>query len=152
MKSRPSLDKTFFKKDDFYSTLREKTVDDQEYEDVKQFFRLLNLKPLGDLNKYYNIQDTLMLCVVFERRSDMLQQLFKFNPRKCNSASALSGYAHRNKSKCNIVLPQNAEVVKLFEKTLIGGYSCINMRLAFETEVFSKDLENERVLFTDGQG
>ena len=152
MKSRPSLGKTFFNKDDFYSTLREKTVDDQEYEDVKQFFRLLNLKPLGDLNKYYNIQDTLILCVAFERRSDMLQHLLKFKPRKCNSVSALSGYAHRNKSKCNIVLPQNAKVVKLFEKTVIGGYSCINMRLAFETEVFSKDLENERVLFTNGQG
>ena len=50
------------------------------------------------------------------------------------------------------MLPQNAEVVKLFEKTLIGGYSCINTWLAFDTEVFLKDLENERVLFTDGQG
>ena len=82
----------------------------------------------------------------------MLQRLFKFNPRKCNSASALSGYAHRNKSKCNIVLPLNAEVVKVFEKTLIGGYSCINTRLTFDTEIFLKDLENERVLFTDGEG
>ena len=126
LESRPPLGETFFHKDDFYSALREKTVDDQEYEDVKKFFRLLNLKTLGDLNKYYNIQNTLILCVVFERRFDMLQRSFKFNPRKCNSASALSGYAHRNKSKCSIVLPQNAEVVKLFEKTLIGGYSCIN--------------------------
>ena len=82
----------------------------------------------------------------------MLQRLFRFNPRKCNSASALSGYAHRNKSKCNIVLPQDAEVVKLFEKTLIGGYSCINTRLAFDTEGFLKDLKNERVLFSNGQG
>ena len=61
-------------------------------------------------------------------------------------------YAHRNKSKCNIVLPLNTEVAKLFEKNLIGGYSCINTRLAFDTEIFLKDLENERVLFTDGQG
>ena len=82
----------------------------------------------------------------------MLQRLFKFNPRKCNSASALLGYAHRNKSKCNIVLPLNAEVVKVFEKTMIGGYSCINTRLAFDADIFLKDLENERVLFTDGEG
>ena len=149
---RPPFGEEFFNKDDFYSTLRERAVDEQEYEDVKKFFRLLNLKTLGDLNKYYNIQDTLILCVVFERRSDMLQRLFKFNPRKCNSASALSGYAHRNKSKCNIVLPQDTEVVKLFEKTLIGGYCCINTWLAFDTEVFLKDLENERVLLTDRQG
>ena len=106
---------------------------------------------LGNLDKHYNIQDTLILCVVFELRADMLQHVFKFNSRKCNSASALSGYAHRNKSKCNIVLPLNADVIKLFEKTLIGGCSCINTQLAFDTGVFLKDLENERVLFTDGQ-
>ena len=152
LRSRPQLGEESFNKGDFYSTLREKAVEEQEYEDVKKFFTLLNLKTLGDLNKYYNIQDTLILCVVFERRADMLQRLFKFNPRKCNSASELSGYAHRNKSKCNNVLPLNAEVIKLFEKTLIEGYSCINTRIAFDTEVFLKDLENERVLFTDGQG
>ena len=148
---RPPFGEEFFNKDDFYSTLRERAVDEQEYEDVKKFFRLLNLKTFSDLNKYYNLQDTLILCVVFER-TDMLQRLFRFNPRKCNSASALSGYAHRNKSKCNIVLPQDTEVVKLFEKTLIGGYCCINTWLAFDTEVFLKDLENERVLLTDRQG
>ena len=84
--SRLPLEQEFFDKDDFYSTLREKAVDEQEYEDVKKFFKLLYLKTLGDLNKYYNIQDTLILCVIFEQRSDMLQRLFKFNPRKCNTA------------------------------------------------------------------
>ena len=63
---RPPLDEEFFNKDDFYSTLREKAVDEQEYEDVKKFFKLLNLNTLGDLNKYYNIQDTLFLRVIFE--------------------------------------------------------------------------------------
>ena len=77
-----------------------------------------------------------------------MQRLFKFNPRKCNSASAFPGYTHRNKSKCNIVLPLHAEAIQVFEKTLIGGYSCINTRLAFDTEIILKDPENERVLFT----
>ena len=151
--SRPPPGQEFFNKDDFHSTLREKAVDEQDYEGVKNFFKLLGLKTLGDLNKYYNIQDTFILCVIFEQRSDMLQHLFKFNPRKCNSASAFSGYVHRNKSKRNIVLPLDAETVRVFEKTLIGGYSAINTRLAFDTEIFLKDPENEneRVLFTDGQ-
>ena len=149
--ARPPPGEEFFNKDDFYSTLREKMIDDQDYEDVKKFFKLLGLRTLGDLNKYYNIQDTLILCVIFEQRSDMLQRLFKFNLRKCNSASVFSGSTHRNKSKCNIVLPLDAEIVKVFEKTLIGGYSCINTRLAFDTEIFLKHPENERVLFTDGQ-
>ena len=149
--SRPPFGQEFFDKDDFYSTLREEAVDEQDYEDVKNFFKLLDLSSLGKLNKYYNIQDTLILSVIFKHRSDMLQHLFKFNPRKCNSASAFSGYAHRNKSKCNIVLPLDAETVKVFENTLISGYSGINTRLAFDTGIFLKDVENEKVLFTDGQ-
>ena len=81
----------------------------------------LSTKPrtLGDLNRIYNIQDTLIFCTIFEQRSQLLQELFKFNPRKCNSASAFSGYVHRNKSKCNIVLPLDAKIVRIFEKTLI---------------------------------
>ena len=150
--ARPPPGEEFFNKDDFYSTLREKTIDDQDYEDVKNFFKLLGLRTLGDLNKYYNIQDTLILCVIFEQRSDMLQRLFKFNPRKCNSASVFSGSTHRNKSKCNIVLPLDAETVKVFEKTLIGGYSCINTGLAFDTEIFLKDSENERIFSPTDSG
>lgn len=45
------------------------------------------------------------------------------------------------------MLPLNAKIVRIFEKNLIGGYSCVNTRLAFDTEVFLKDLHNERVLF-----
>ena len=73
LQSRPPLGEEFFDKDEIYSTLRQKAVDKQEYEDVKNFFKLLNLNTFGDLNKYYNIQNTLILCVIFERRSDMLQ-------------------------------------------------------------------------------
>ena len=110
------------------------------------------METLGDLNRIYNIQDTLILCEIFEQRSQLLQELFKFNPRKCNSASAFSGYVHRNKSKCNIVLPLDAKAVRIFEKSLIGGYSCVSTRLAFDTEIFLKDVEHEKVLLKTAGG
>ena len=56
-------------------------------------------KDLGELNKIYNFQDTIILCEIFEQRSERLQQLFKYNPRKCNSASSFSGCAHREQTK-----------------------------------------------------
>ena len=120
-----------FNKESFKSTLRQKNISQEEYENVKKNFKMLKLEALGDLNRIYNIQDTLILCEIFEQRSQLLQELFKFNPRKYNSASAFSGYVHRNKSKCNIVLLLDAKVLRIFEKTLIGGYSCVNTRLAF---------------------
>ena len=142
---RPDGD--FFKGESFYSTLKEKNISEEEYEKVKNFFTILRLKTLGDLNKIYNFQDTTILCEIFEQRANLLQKLFKYNPRKCNSASDFSGCVQRLKSKCCIALPVDAEIIRVFEQTLIGGYSCVNTRMAFDTEIFLKDAENQKVIF-----
>ena len=47
---------------DFYSTLKEKNVSEEEYQNLKKLFKVLKMKTLGDINKLYNIQDTLILC------------------------------------------------------------------------------------------
>ena len=142
----------FFDQKDFYSSLKEKDISDEEYENVKKKFKLLRLETLGDMNRIYNFQDTLILCEIFEQRSVLLEKLFKFNPRKCNSASSFSGYVHRNKSKCNIVMPTDAKKIRVFENTLIGGYSCVNTRMAFDTRLFLKDAKNEKVVFKTAEG
>ena len=151
LKTKPK-DGDFLEKQDFYSSLKQKHIADNEYHNVKKLFKLLRLETLGDMNKIYNIQDTLILCEIFEQRSALLQNLFKFNPRKCNSASSFLGYVQKNKSKCNIVLPTDAKKIRIFEITLIGGYSCVNTRMAFDTEPFLKDKENEKVVFETVDG
>ena len=107
----------------------------------------MKLANLGELNKMYSFQDTLILCEIFEQRSFLLQEIFKFNPRKCNSASSFSGCIHRDKSKCCIAWPTDAEHVRVFEKTLIGGFSCVDTRLAFDTEILLNENKKEKVLF-----
>ena len=56
-------------------------------------------------------------------------------PQKCTSASLLSGCIHRYLSKVIISLPTKPEIVDVFEKTLLGGFSCVNTRLAFDTSI-----------------
>ena len=73
----------------------------------------MRLKNPGELNKFYNFQDTIILCEIFELCSSRLQKLFKFNPRNYNSASSFSGCVH-DKSKCMIALPTEAEHVRVF--------------------------------------
>ena len=118
-------EKDFFEYDSFYSSLKEKNISEEEYKNVKKFFTILRLKTLGDLNRIYNFQDTAILCEIFESRSSLLQKLFNYNAKKCNSTSSFSGCVHRLKNKYKIVLPTDAEIVRVFEKTVIGGYSCI---------------------------
>ena len=137
----------FFKHSDFYRSLKEKNISDEEYENVKRFFTVLRLKTLGDLNRIYNFQDTAILCEIFEEQATLLQKLFKFNARKCNSASSFSGCVQRLKSKCCIALPTDAEIVRVFEKTLIGGYTCVNTQMAFNTDLLVNDPKTEKLIF-----
>ena len=109
-------EKEFFLPHHFYSSMKDSTISDEEYENVKKFYKILKLQNLGELNHAYNFQDTIILCKMLEQRSSLLQEIFKYNPRKCNSAISFSGCVHRNKSKCCIALPTDAEHVRVFEK------------------------------------
>ena len=140
-------DGNFFLPHNFYSNLKHDVITTEEYENVKKFYQTIKLNNLGDLNKIYNFQDTIIICEIFEQRSQHLQKLFKYNPRKCNSASSFSGCMHRDKSKCLIALPTDAEHVRAFEKTLNGGFSCVNTKLAFDTQILLGNNKNEKVLF-----
>ena len=131
----------------FVSSLKDNALSEEEYEQVKKFYKTLKQKDLGELKKIYNFQDTIILCEIFEQRSSCLQEIFKYSPRKCNSAGSFSGCMQREKSKHCIALPTDAEHVRLFEKTLIGDFSCVNTRLAFDTEILIDDKRNEKVLF-----
>ena len=118
----------------------------EEYKNVKKFYSIVKLPNLGELNQTYNFQDTITLAEIFEQRSELLRKIFKYNPRKCNSASSFSGCVHKNKSKCCIAPPTDAEHVRAFEKTLIGGFSCVNRRLAFDTNILLNDTDKEKAL------
>ena len=60
---------------------------------------------------------------------------YGFNPRKCNSASILSSCIEREMSRVIIALPTSNEVVDLFEQTILGGFSLVYTRLAFELPI-----------------
>ena len=94
------------------------------------------MRNFGDLNDLHNAQDIILLSKLIENRFQLMQDRYSFNPRKCNSASALSGCIEREMPKIIIALPTNAEHVEIFEKTVTGGFSSVNTRLAFDTQIF----------------
>ena len=71
-----------------------------------------------------------------------MQDTYCFNPGKCNSASSMSGYIEREMSKIILALPTKLEHVEIFEQTVTGGFSSVNTRLAFDTQIFLPTLKN----------
>ena len=133
-------DGIFFSKDEFFSTLKGKNVDDECYENAKQLFILLKMRDLSDLNDLYNAQDVIILLEIIENRFQTMQDKTGYNPRIINSASKLSGCIQREKSKCILALPINNTQMEIFEKTLCGGFSSVNTRLSFDTELLMPNL------------
>ena len=130
---RPEND--FFGYSEFFSSLNDKNIELDIYQNMKFLYKSLKMRNLGDMNDLYNMQDVILLCEIIENRFQKMQDKFGFNPRKCNSASTLSGCVQRNQSNVIISLPTNFKHAEIFEKTLIGGFTCVNTRVGFDTEV-----------------
>ena len=136
-------EKEFWEKAEFYNKLKQKAVDDEEYENAKYLYLTLKMRHLGDLNDLYNAQDVILRIEMVENRFQAMQDTYGFNPRKCNSASSMSGYIEREMSKIIIALPTKVEHVEFFEKTVTGGFSAVNTRLPFDTQILlPNDLTN----------
>ena len=69
-----SPDKHFFEFHQFYSNMKDNVISDEEYQNVKKFYKLLKMSNLGELNKIYNFEGTIMLCELLEHRSDLLKK------------------------------------------------------------------------------
>ena len=69
-----SADKDFFEIHQSYSSMKGTVISDEEYQNVKTFYKLLKMSNLGKLNKIYNFQGTIILCELLEHRSDILKK------------------------------------------------------------------------------
>ena len=125
----------FFSKTEFYSSLENKIISYEEHENIKKNWQILRLKKFSNLHDIYNFQNKIILCKIFENRAKEMTRKFPYNPRKCTSDSSLSGCIHQYLSKVIISLPTQTEIVDLFQKSLIGGFSCVNTRLLFDLKI-----------------
>ena len=98
---------------------------------------------LGDLINLYNAQDVILLCEIIENRFQAMQDTCGFNPRKCNSASSMSDCIEREMSKIILALPTKYDHVEIFEQTIMGGFSSVNARLAFDSQNLLPNLTNK---------
>ena len=122
--------------------MRQKAVRDSDYESSLFLYRTLKMLILRDMNDLCNVQDVSLLCEIAENRFQFMHDQYSFNPRKCNSASTLSDCIEREISRVIIALPTSNEAVNIFEQTISGGFSSVNTRLTFDTEILLPNLIN----------
>ena len=95
----------FWEKTELYSNLKQSAVNNDDYENSKYLYHALKMRHLGDWNDLYNAQDVILLSEIIENRFKIIHKTYGFNPKKCNSASAMRGYIEREMSKIILALP-----------------------------------------------
>ena len=139
----------FWEKAEFFSESKESVVTDDDYDNSKYLYLTLKMQNLGDLNDLYNAQDVILLSETIENRFQAMQDTHGFNPRRCNSASSMSGCIERDMSKIILALPTKYDHVKIFEQTVTGGFSSVNTRLAFDSQILLPNITNNVDLEND---
>ena len=69
-----SPQKDLFEIHQFYSNMKDSVISGEDYGNFKKFYKLLKMSNLGELNKIYNFQDPIILCEIFEQRSDLFKK------------------------------------------------------------------------------
>ena len=141
----------FFQKREFFSELKQKFVSDKDYENSYYLYKTLKMRNLNDMNDLYNAQNVVLLCEKIEDRLQLMYDKYRFNPRKCNSASTLSGCIEWDLSKVIIALPISNKIVEAFEKTLTGGFSCVKTSLPLDTEILLPNTDKMQVEGVDSE-
>ena len=101
------------------------------------------MRNLGDMNDLYNAQDVILLCEIIESRFQMMNDKYGFNPRKCNSASSMSGCIEIEMSRVILALPTKLDHVEIFQQAVTGGFSSVNTRVAFDTQILLPNLDDK---------
>ena len=115
---------------------------DRNYESSFYLYKTLKMRNLRDMKDLYNAQDVILLCEIGENIFELMRDRYGFNLRKYNSASTLGGCIEREMSRVIIALRTANETVDIFEQTITGGFSSVNTRLAFDTEILLPNLIN----------
>ena len=132
----------FWEKTEFFRDLKQSILNDDDYKNSKYLYQTLKIRNLGDLNDLHNAQDVILLCEIIENRFQAMQDTYGFNPRRCNSASSMSRCIEREMSKIILALPTKYDHVEIFEQMVTGGFSSVNTRLAFDSQILLPNLTN----------
>ena len=114
-----------FKKEDFFSKLKNKSPDDDEIEGTKEIIKLFDIKNGEELTKLYCKSDVILLADVIEKFVKVYSEEFGINPLYSVS---LPGYTYQCALKytdIKLQTLQDKDLILLLENNLRGGTSSV---------------------------
>ena len=108
-------------KEAFYSKLKLANITDEDYEHVKKVWEAFEIKILGEYHDLYVQCNTFMLADVFENFRNKCIEIYDLDPAHFLSAPGLAWQACLKKTKVELELLTDIDMLLMVEKETRGG-------------------------------
>ena len=105
----------------FYSKLNLEDITDKDYEHAQKVWEVFEIKNLGEYHDLYVQSDTLLLADVFEKFRDKCIEIYELDPAHFLSTPGLAWQACLKKTKVELELLTDIDMLLMVEKGTRGG-------------------------------
>ena len=130
-------------KEAFYSELNLENITDKDYEHVKKVWEAFEIKNLGEYHDLYVQCDTLLLADVFENFRDKCIEIYELDPAHFLSAPGLAWQACLKKTKVELELLTDIDMLLMVEKGTRGGICQAIHRYAKANNKYMKNYDKD---------
>ncbi len=122
-KSLPSIEA-------FFSKLNNESISESDYKHAQEVWKTFNIKNMKEYHNLYLESDVILLSDVFETFRDVCIENYKLDPAWYYTSPGLSWDAMLKKTKINLELLSDPDMLLMIEKGIRGGISMISKRYA----------------------
>ena len=107
----------------FYSTLKQETITEEEYQHAQKVWNTFNCQTLLDYHILYLKADVLILADAFEKFREFFLKYHEIDPAYCYSAPGLTWLCGLKYTQVKLDLLTDYDMLLMFENGIRGGYS-----------------------------
>ena len=126
-------------KESFYSILNGTHISHEDYEHAQKVWKAFNMKTMKDYHDLYLESDVLLLADVFENFREVCIRNYELDPAWYYTSPGLSWDAVLKKTKVELELLTDYDMLMTFEKGVRGGVSMISNRYGKANNKYMKD-------------
>ena len=128
-------------KGNFYSSLCQENISDEDYEHAKNIWKTFNMKNFGDYHDLYLILDTVLLADCFQKFRNIIHKEYGLEPCHFYSIPMLAWSACLKISDIKLDLITDVDMYNFLQEGIRGGMSCVNLRHAKANNKYMKNFD-----------